>query len=148
LKRILGIDHGTVRIGLALSDELAMFANPLKTLDSSPTVEKEIADIVKQKRVEEIVIGQPLRMDGHRGTAIARVEAFADRLRKALPHGVKIVFVDERLTSVAAEQSLGLQNKQKTREEKKLVDQIAAVAILQDYLNTLNGPDAWLLPEE
>ena len=106
------------------------------------------SDPDKKKRVEEIVIGQPLRMDGHRGTATSRVEVFADRLRKALPYGVKIVFVDERLTSVAAEQSLGLQNKQKTREEKKLVDQIAAVAILQDYLNTLNGPDAWLLPEE
>ena len=148
MPRILGIDHGTVRIGLALSDELGMFANPLKTLDAGPAVEEDIAAIVKQKRVEEVVIGLPLRMDGHRGSATERVEAFADRLRKALPHGVTIAFVDERLTSSAAEQSLGLANKQKTLEEKKLVDQVAAVAILQDYLNTRQGPESWLLPED
>lgn len=148
MSRILGIDHGTVRIGLALSDELGMFAHPLKTLNTSATVEREIADIVQQKRVSEVVIGLPLRMDGHHGEASKRVEAFADRLRKALPHEVRIEFVDERLTSVAAERSLGLEGKQKSREQKKLVDQIAAVAILQDYLNTKQGADAWLLPEE
>ena len=148
MSRILGIDHGTVRIGLALSDDLAMFANPLKTLDASPTVEEEIAAIVRQKRVEEIVIGLPIRMDGHRGSATERVERFADGLRKMLPEGMKIAFVDERLTSAAAEQSLGLANRQKTLEEKKLVDQVAAVAILQDYLNTRQGPESWLLPDD
>ncbi len=146
--RILGIDHGTVRIGLALSDELGLAAHPLKTLDTGPAVEKEIADIVKQKRVTGVVLGLPLRMDGHRGEAAARVEAFADRLRKALQHEVPVEFVDERLTSVAAERSLGLEGKQKSKEEKKLVDQVAAVAILQDYLNTRAGADAWLLPED
>jgi putative Holliday junction resolvase len=148
MPRILGIDHGTVRIGLALSDDLGMFANPLKTLDASPTVEEEIAAIVRQKRVEEIVIGLPLRMDGHRGSATERVESFADGLRKVLPAEMKIAFVDERLTSAAAERSLGLTNKQKTLEEKKLVDQISAVAILQDYLNTRQGPESWLLPDD
>jgi putative Holliday junction resolvase len=148
MARILGIDHGTVRIGLALSDDLGMFANPLKTLDASPTVEEEIAAIVRQKRVEEIVIGLPLRMDGHRGSATERVETFADGLRKVLPAEMKIAFVDERLTSAAAERSLGLTNKQKTLEEKKLVDQISAVAILQDYLNTRQGPESWLLPDD
>ena len=148
MPRILGIDHGTVRIGLALSDDLGMFANPLKTLDASPTVEEEIAAIVRQKRVEEIVIGLPLRMDGHRGSATERVETFADGLRKVLPAEMKIAFVDERLTSAAAERSLGLTNKQKTLEEKKLVDQISAVAILQDYLNTRQGPESWLLPDD
>lgn len=148
MSRILGIDHGTVRIGLALSDELGMFANPLKTLDSSATVEQEIADIVQQKRVNEVVIGLPLRMDGHHGEASKRVKAFAERLRKVLPHEIRIEFVDERLTSVAAERSLGLEGKQKSREQKKLVDQVAAVAILQDYLNTKQGGDAWLLPED
>ena len=148
MSRILGIDHGTVRIGLALSDELGMFANPLKTLDAGPTVEEEIAAIVKQKRVEEIVIGLPLRMDGHRGSATERVEIFAEGLRRFLPDDMKIAFVDERLTSAAAERSLGLANKQKTQDEKKLVDQVAAVAILQDYLNTRQGPESWLLPDD
>ena len=147
MPRILGIDHGTVRIGLALSDDLAMFANPLKTLDNVPGVEEDIATIVRQKRVEEIAIGLPLRMDGHRGSATERVETFSDGLKKHLPTDTKIVFVDERLTSAAAEQSLGLANKKKTLDEKKLVDQVAAVAILQDYLNTRQGPESWLLPE-
>ncbi|TLD72384.1 Holliday junction resolvase RuvX [Phragmitibacter flavus] len=148
MSRTLGIDHGTVRIGLALSDDMGMFAHPLKTLDSSPSVEKQIAEIVQQKRVTEIVIGLPLRMDGHHGSATERVEKFADKLRKHLPHEIPIIFVDERLSSKTAERSLGLENKQKTREEKKLVDQISAVAILQDHLNTQAGPDAWLLPED
>lgn len=148
LNRILGIDHGTVRVGLALSDALGMFANPLKTLDSGPNVEREIADIVKQKQVLEVVIGLPLRMDGHRGTATERVEKFSDRLRKVLPHEVTITFVDERLSSVNAERSLGLEGKQKTQEQKKLVDQVAAVAILQDHLNSKQGADGWLLPDD
>lgn len=148
MSRILGIDHGTVRIGLALSDELGMFANPLKTLDAGPEVEKEIAAIVRNKRIEEVVVGMPYRMNGERGGAVERVEKFADRLRKALPHEVVIHFVDERLSSKAALESLGMKERPRDREERKIVDQIAAVAILQDYLNTRQGPEAWLLPEE
>ncbi len=148
MNRILGIDHGTVRIGLALSDDLHLFANPLKTLDAGPAVEEEIAAIVQQKRVGTVVIGMPLRMSGERGSASARVEDFAARLRRFLPDEVAIEFVDERLTSAAAERSLGFTGKKLDREQKKLVDQVAAVAILQDYLNTQAGPEGWLLPEE
>lgn len=148
MSRILGIDHGTVRIGLALSDELGMIANPLKTLDTGEDSEQQIADIVKQKRVSEVVIGLPLRMDGHKGSAVERVEKFADKLRRFLPPEVEIIYVDERLSSVAAERSLGLEGKQKTRDQKKLVDQLSAVAVLQDHLNSKAGMDSWLLPEE
>lgn len=148
MPRILGIDHGTVRIGLALSDDMGMFANPLKTLDTSPVVEEEIAIIVQQKRIGEIVIGMPLRMSGERGSAAERVEKFADRLRKVLPEDFPIAFADERLTSSAAERSLGFEGKRLDREQKKLIDQVAAVAILQDYLNTKAGADSWLLPDE
>lgn len=148
MSRILGIDHGTVRIGLALSDDMGMFAHPLKTLDASPTVEQEIATIVQQKRIAEVVIGLPLRMSGERGSATERVEKFADRLRKMLPDNVPIAFADERLTSSAAERSLGFEGKRLDREQKKLIDQVAAVAILQDYLNTKAGTEGWLLPDE
>ncbi len=149
MSRILGIDHGTVRIGLALSDELGMIANPLKTLDTAPGVEKQIATIVEQKRVAEIVVGLPLRMDGARGSATERVEAFVTRLRKALiDPDTPIHLVDERLSSVNAERSLGFEGKRISKDEKKLVDQVAAVAILQDYLNSSAGADGWLLPEE
>lgn len=125
-----------------------MIANPLKTLDAGPDIEKEIALIVQQKRVGEVVIGMPYKMDGERGIAAARVEKFAERLRKVLPDDVPLVFVDERLSSKAARESLGFTHRPKDREQKKLVDQVAAVAILQDYLNTRQGPEAWLLPEE
>ena len=148
MPRILGIDHGTVRIGLALSDDMGMFANPLKTLDTSPVVEEEIATIVQQKRIGEIVIGMPLRMSGERGSAAERVEKFAERLRRVLPDDFPIAFADERLTSSAAERSLGFEGKRLDREQKKLIDQVAAVAILQDYLNTKAGADSWLLPDE
>jgi putative Holliday junction resolvase len=148
MPHILGIDHGTVRIGLALSDELAIVASPLKTLDSGPGVEREIARIVRQKRVSEVVLGMPYRMSGERGSAAARVEKFAERLRKALPEDVRVVFADERLSSKVARESLGFTRRPQDREEKKLVDQVAAVAILQDHLNTRQGPEAWLLPEE
>lgn len=148
MSRILGIDHGTVRIGLALSDDMGMFAHPLRTLDASPTVEQDIATIVQQKRVAEVVIGLPLRMSGERGSATERVEKFADRLRKMLPDSVPIAFADERLTSSAAERSLGFEGKRLDREQKKLIDQVAAVAILQDYLNSKAGNESWLLPDE
>jgi putative Holliday junction resolvase len=148
MPRILGIDHGTVRIGLALSDDMGMFAHPLATLDSHPDVEHEIAAIIQRKRINEVVIGLPLCMSGERGSAADRVERFAERLRKVLPDEVRVEFVDERLTSSAAERSLGFEGKRLDREQKKLVDQVAAVAILQDYLNTKAGADAWLLPEE
>ena len=148
MNRTLGIDHGTVRIGLALSDDMGMFAHPLKTLDASATVEEEIATIVQQKRVGEVVIGMPLRMSGERGSAAERLNKFADRLRKVLPDDVRIEFVDERLTSSAAERSLGFEGKKLDREQKKLIDQVAAVAILQDYLNTKAGAEGWLLPDE
>ena len=148
MSRVLGIDHGTVRIGLALSDDMGMFAHPLKTLDAHPDVEQEIATIIQQKRITEVAIGLPLRMSGERGSAAERVERFADRLRKLLPDEVRVEFVDERLTSSAAERSLGFEGKKLDRDQKKLVDQVAAVAILQDYLNTRAGAGGWLLPDE
>jgi putative holliday junction resolvase len=148
--RILGIDHGTKRIGLALSDELQMVANPLATLDAHPGVERDIALIVQQKRIVEVVIGMPYRMDGGHGSAAERVEKFATKLRKALPDNVPLVYVDERLSSRHARESLGLHRNAliEDMEQRRLVDQVAAVAILQDHLNSKQGPEAWLLPEE
>lgn len=90
MPRILGIDHGTVRIGLALSDEMELVATPLQTLHNGPNVLQEIARLVRAKHVGKIVIGLPIRMDGLKGTAIERVEKFADLLGKALDHEVPI----------------------------------------------------------
>lgn len=146
--RILGIDHGTVRIGIAISDELELVASPLKTLDARHEAEREIVRIVRDKHISKIIIGMPLHMSGDKGGAAARVEKFAEQLGKVLRHEVPIEFVDERLSSVEAEASLSRAGITGKRERDALVDQLAAVVILQDYLNTQRGPAGFLLPEE
>jgi putative holliday junction resolvase len=148
MPRILGIDHGTVRIGLAISDELELVASPLKTLDAQNEAEREIVRIIRDKRIAKIVVGMPLYMSGGKGGAAERVERFATNLGKALKHEIPIEFVDERLSSVEAEASLSRAGITGKRERNELVDQLAAVVILQDYLNTQRGPSGFLLPEE
>ena len=146
MSRILGIDHGTVRIGLALSDELELVANPLKTITASKQAVEEIVRLVKDKRVAKIVIGMPFHMSGDKGSTAARVEKFGDQLGKALLHEVPIEYADERLSSVTAERALK-RSGQKIDPKSGVVDQIAAVVILQEYLNAQRGPEGFLLPE-
>lgn len=148
MPRILAIDHGTVRIGLAISDEMELTASPLKTLDAKQDVEREIACIVREKHIARIVIGMPFLMSGNRGEATERVEKFADRLGKALEHEVPVEFVDERLSSVEAEASMSRAGITDKRQRNEIVDQLAAVVILQDYLNSQRGPAGFLLPDE
>ncbi|MDB6137642.1 MAG: ruvX [Verrucomicrobiaceae bacterium] len=146
MPRILGIDHGTVRIGLALSDEMELVANPLKTLAASKHAVDEIVRLVREKQVVKIIIGMPLHMSGDKGTTALRVEKFGDQLGKALGHEVPLEYVDERLSSVTAERALK-RSGQKIDPKSGIVDQIAAVVILQEYLNTQRGPEGFLLPE-
>ena len=146
--RILGIDHGTVRIGLAISDEMELVASPLRTLDARDEPVEEIVRIVRERRIERIVVGLPLHMSGQVGEAAERVEKFASELSKALHHEVPIEKVDERLSSVEAEASLSRAGVTDRRARREAVDQLAAVVILQDYLNTQRGPAGFLLPDE
>lgn len=148
MPRILGIDHGTVRIGLAISDELELVASPLRTLEAQNEPEREIVRIVRDKHIGKIVVGMPLHMSGDKGDAAKRVEKFAASLGKALQHEIPIDFVDERLSSVEAEASLSRAGITGKRERNELVDQLAAVVILQDHLNSQRGPEGFLLPEE
>lgn len=146
--RILGIDHGTVRIGLAISDELELVASPLKTIDARVEPEREIVRIVRDKRIGKIVIGMPLHMSGEKGGAAGRVEKFAVSLGKALHHAVPVEFVDERLSSVEAEAALSRAGITGKKERNEVVDQLAAVVILQDHLNSKRGPEGFLLPDD
>lgn len=146
MARILGIDHGTVRIGLALSDEMELVANPLKTIASSKQAVEEVARLALEKRVGKIVIGMPLHMSGAKGSTADRVEKFGELLGKALLHEIPIEFVDERLSSVTAERALK-RSGQKVDPKSGVVDQIAAVVILQEYLNAQRGPEGFLLPD-
>lgn len=148
MPRILSIDHGTVRIGLAISDEMELVASPLKTVDAQHEAEREIVRVVRDKNVARIVIGMPYHMNGEKGGAAERVENFATRLGKELQHAVPIEFVDERLSSVEAEAALSRAGITGKRERNEVVDQLAAVVILQEYLNQQRGPAGFLLPEE
>ncbi len=148
MPRILAIDHGTVRIGLAISDEMELVASPLKTIHARNEPEREIARVVRDKGVTLIVIGLPLRMGGERGEAAERVEKFADGLGKHLRHEIPIEMVDERLSSVEAEASLSRAGITDKKERNEIVDQLAAVVILQGYLNASRGPAGFLLPDD
>jgi putative Holliday junction resolvase len=147
MPRILGIDHGTVRIGLALSDEMELVASPLTTLQNGPHIMAELARLIRAKHVAKVVIGLPIRMDGQKGTAIERVEKFADLLGKALEHAVPIEFSDERLSSKTAERALKREGHEIDPKEG-IVDQLAATILLQDYLNSQRGPESYLLPDD
>lgn len=135
-RRILGVDFGRVRIGMAISDELGLLAHPLKTVSSSKEAMKEIAAVVREKDVERVVIGLPRHMDGRMGESAEEALAFAGKLRELLP--CEVVMWDERLTTVAANRALQ-ESGQRTRESRKIVDQVAAQMILQGYLDGLQS---------
>ena len=147
MPRILAIDHGTVRIGLALSDDMELVASPLSTLQNGPNMLTDIVRIIRDKRVAKVVIGMPITMGGQKGSAVERVEKFADLLGKALHHEVPIDYVDERLSSVTAERTLKREGHVIDAKDG-LVDQLAATIILQDYLNHQRGPESYLLPSD
>lgn len=130
--RILGIDHGTVRIGVAMSDETAFLASPLTTVRNGKAAVGEIVALVVEHQVETIVIGLPRNMNGTYGPATEKVRAFIGKLSKQTE--VPIVEWDERLSTVSAHNDLraaGLNG----RKHKEVVDKVAARIILQNYLD-------------
>jgi putative holliday junction resolvase len=135
-KRLLGIDLGRARIGLAVSDELGMLAHPLETFPaaSSKKLMERIAAIVRERTIERIVVGLPRNMDGSVGSAAAEALTFVETLRAQL--SCPVVTWDERLTTVAANRALQEAGR-KTRTTRGQVDQVAAQMILQGYLDHL-----------
>lgn len=130
--RVLGIDHGDVRIGIAMSDETAFLASPLTTVQNSKHAADEIAALTAEHQVEKVIIGLPLNMDGSAGPATEKVRRFAAKLAKKTD--VPIIENDERLTTVTAHHNLreaGLDG----RKRKGVVDMAAAQVILQDWLD-------------
>ena len=139
MKRVLGIDHGEARIGLALSDELGMLAHPLETIHVAETEPLgRICELVAEKRVETIVLGMPYRMDGTEGPAVRKVRTFRAGLEEKLPSELGFAEIDERLTTVAAQDQLYAAGKS-VRNSRNVIDQAAAVVILQDYLDAQQG---------
>lgn len=135
MARILAIDYGKKRTGLAVTDVLQIIANGLTTVPTH-TLMDYILDYVKREPVECIVVGLPKRMNNQPSENMVRIEPFVNRLRKVLPT-IPVEYVDERFTSVLAHQAMldgGL--KKKDRQRKELVDEISATIILQSYLES------------
>ena len=135
LARILSIDYGKKRTGLAVTDPLQIIAGGLATVSTSELFDWLKAYLSKEQ-VERIIIGEPRQPNGQPSENLARVQQFVNRWRKAVPD-VPIEFFDERFTSVLAHQAMldgGL--KKKARQDKALVDEISATIILQDYLRS------------
>jgi putative Holliday junction resolvase len=133
--RILSIDYGKRRTGLAVTDPLQIIAGGLATVSTSTLYDYLVAYMARES-VERIVIGKPIQPNGQPSENLARVEQFVNRWRKAQP-SVPIEYVDERFTSVLAHRAMlegGL--KKKARQDKALVDEISATIILQSYLES------------
>jgi len=138
--RWLGIDHGNSRIGLALSDELGSFAHPYRTLQAGVNVMAEVQAVLKQERINGIVIGLPKNMDGTLGASAESAKSFGQKLGLLEPE-MKIVFWDERLTTQEAQRVLHAAGKN-AKQSKKMIDQVAAQILLQSYLDSLQWATA------
>ena len=132
--RILAIDHGTKRIGIAISDELKMIAQPLEYVAAEPLAAflARLKTLLAEKEVELILVGMPRNMDGSYGPAAQKAEAFAAVLRAAIT--VPIKMRDERLTTLQANKMM-IQGKVRRDKRKEKVDQMAAALLLQSYLD-------------
>ena len=133
--RVLAIDYGQKRVGIALSDPLRITAQGLKTIVriSDSTLISEILSIIKDESVSEIVLGLPLNMDGSKGKKVFEIEKFAEKLKEHTD--IVIKFCDERLTTMQAER-LMIDANTSRKKRKHNIDKIAAQLILQGYLDS------------
>ena len=134
--RILAIDYGKKRTGLAVTDPLRIIANGLATIPTSDIFDY-LTQYVTKESVDQLVIGKPIQPNGRPSENLARVENFVNRWRKLHPE-MPIDYYDERFTSVIAHQAMiaGGVKKKTRREDKGLVDEISATIILQDYMRS------------
>lgn len=135
--RILAIDFGTKRTGLAVTDPLQIIANGLETVPTHQALEYIEKYLLKEK-VDKIVIGKPTQMNGQDSASVKHLKPFVAQLQKKFPD-IELIYVDERFTSVLAHKTMldsGL--KKKERQDKALVDKISATIILQSYLETIS----------
>ena len=136
MKRILGIDYGDVRVGLAISDELGFTAQGLETISyngNDKILLKRLDEILQNYDVETIVVGMPLNMDGTKTIRAEVTEKFIHKL-KCKYNKIKIDTIDERLTTVAAHKTMNFLDVNKTKK-RGIVDTISAVYILEMYMN-------------
>ena len=135
---ILGLDIGDSRTGVAISDELGIAAHPLCTIQrkSRKAVLAELQKLVTAYKVEQIVVGLPLQLDGETGAQAQKVKRFAEKLAQQV--NLPIVFWDESFTTIEAAQILR-GTKKRRKKRKQIIDQVAAVLILEGYLEELRN---------
>lgn len=134
MKRIIGIDYGKKRVGVAVSDPLMIFASPLETVPTANII-NYLKTYTSREEVEKFVVGYPVNMDNKPSEAAQYVDVFLKQLKKAFPN-IPIVLEDERFTSVLAFQSLidsGV--KKMDRRDKAAVDKVSAAIILQTFMD-------------
>jgi putative Holliday junction resolvase len=132
--RVMALDYGTRRVGVAVSDELGMLARPLGFLPAQPADRflQELQRLIQEHRVEQIVVGIPRNMDGSYGPAAEQVRAWMEQLRQVL--SIPLIPWDERLTTVQARRLLHEAGRN-TRKQRPRIDSSAAAVLLQSYLD-------------
>ena len=134
MDRMIGIDYGRARVGVAMSDPLGIFASPLETVASAKIIEY-LQKLTTSEKVVRFVVGYPMNLDGRPAEAAADVDAFLKRLAKNFP-AIPVSLEDERFTSVLAHRAMidgGM--KKSERRKKESVDKISAAIILQSYMD-------------
>ena len=138
--RILGIDYGEARTGFAITDSLNITAQGLETLKTNgndKTILKKIDEYLEEYDIDTIILGMPYNMNGTRSQRVELTERFMHKL-KCKYNNLKIDYIDERLTTVAAHKTMNLLDVNK-RKKKNIVDTISAVYILETYLNKIKN---------
>ena len=137
-KRILGVDYGDARTGLALSDISGLLASGIGTIKSTGflTTAEEVARIAKEKDVGLIVLGHPINMNGTLGPRSEKARAFGEHLKELC--GVEVVMYDERLSTANAHTMLNITNT-RGQKRKNIIDEMSACLILQSYLDKIRG---------
>ena len=133
--RVLAIDHGTKRMGIAVSDELGILAHPLEFIPADPFDKflTRLKEILGEREIEQILVGMPRNMDGSYGPQALKVQDFVAALKKSVLQPIKTW--DERLTTVQAAGALRASGK-KAEQQKEKVDAAAAAVLLQGYLDS------------
>ena len=132
----MALDYGEVRIGIAISDLMGIVANGVETYTRTKNVDidiEHIAKLIAERNVKLLVVGLPLNMDGSEGERVQATKAFVDKLLEKV--NIKVDYIDERLTSVSAEDIL-LSADVSRSKRKKVIDKLAATIILQNYLDS------------
>ncbi len=134
-KRVLALDVGLKRIGVAYSDPLGISANPLPPIENDRDVFKKIKQIIDKYDIKTVVVGLPLTLKGEEGEQAKITREFVQKMKQEIPD-IEVKFVDERFTTTLAEKQLRETTKKSKR--KKMIDSISAVYILKTYLDSIH----------